>query len=78
MTTITIEDAQAKLPELINGLSKGEELVITRGEQVVARIVGERPGRNQWPSKAGSGKTGVYWMAPGFNAPLEEFREYMG
>ncbi len=31
MTMISIEDAQAKLPELIGGLAKGEELVITDG-----------------------------------------------
>ncbi len=31
MITISIEDAQAKLPELIGGLAKGEELVITEG-----------------------------------------------
>ena len=42
MTTVTIEDAQAKLPELIGGLAKGEELAITQGDRVVARIVGER------------------------------------
>ena len=54
MTTITIEDAQAKLPELIGGLSKGEELVITQGEKVVARIVGERsePRRRRVPGFA--------------------------
>ncbi len=43
MTTISIEDAQAKLPELISGLSDGEELIITQGDRVVARLVGEAP-----------------------------------
>lgn len=42
MPTITIEEAQAKLPELIDGLARGEEVELTRGGRVVARIVGER------------------------------------
>jgi antitoxin (DNA-binding transcriptional repressor) of toxin-antitoxin stability system len=75
MTTITIEDAQAKLPELIGGLSKGEELVITKDGEPVATLT--RSGRRQWPCKAGSAKTEGYWMSPDFDAPLEEFREYM-
>ena len=33
MNTITLEEAQAKLPELIGGLASGEELVITQGGQ---------------------------------------------
>ena len=41
MTTISIEDAQAKLAELIGGLAPGEELAITQGKQVVARLVGK-------------------------------------
>jgi antitoxin (DNA-binding transcriptional repressor) of toxin-antitoxin stability system len=42
MTPITVEEAQVKLPELIMSLSKGEELKVTQGGRVVARIVGER------------------------------------
>jgi antitoxin (DNA-binding transcriptional repressor) of toxin-antitoxin stability system len=49
MTTVTIEDAQAKLPELIGGLAKGEELVITQGDRVVARLVGEQSERWERP-----------------------------
>ena len=41
--TITLEEAQAKLPELIRQLFKGDEVAITEGDLVVARIVGERP-----------------------------------
>ncbi len=54
MTTVTIEEAQAKLPELLSGLSQGEELAIIQGDQVVARIVGERaePGNRPRPGFA--------------------------
>ena len=43
MTTISLEDAQARLQELIAQLAPGEELVITRDAQPVALLVGERP-----------------------------------
>ena len=35
----TIEEAQAKLPELIDHLATGEELVITRNRQPIARLL---------------------------------------
>ncbi len=40
MTTITIEEAQARLSELIAGLAPGEGLVITRDARPIARLVG--------------------------------------
>lgn len=76
MPTVTIEEAQAQLPELIEQLHPGEEIVITRDQQPVARLVGEaKPERK--PRRAGTMKGSVLYMAPDFNAPLEEFKEYM-
>ncbi len=37
MTPMTIEEAQAKLSELIDHLAAGEERVITRNQQPIAR-----------------------------------------
>jgi antitoxin (DNA-binding transcriptional repressor) of toxin-antitoxin stability system len=39
--TITMEEAQAHLRELIGNLAPGQELVITEGERPVAKIVGQ-------------------------------------
>jgi antitoxin (DNA-binding transcriptional repressor) of toxin-antitoxin stability system len=39
MPTVTVEEAQAKLPELIDQLGSGEEIVITRNARPVARLV---------------------------------------
>ncbi|MEX0712455.1 MAG: type II toxin-antitoxin system Phd/YefM family antitoxin [Pirellulales bacterium] len=39
MTTVTIEEAQAKLPELIEKLLPGEEVVITRDDKPVAQLI---------------------------------------
>ena len=41
MSTVTIEEAQAKLLELIDRLAPGEEVVITRNQQPVAKFLVE-------------------------------------
>jgi prevent-host-death family protein len=41
--TITVEEAQAKLKELIHQLAPGEEVVITENQQPVAKLVSEQP-----------------------------------
>lgn len=77
MATVTIDEAQAKLPELIHQLTPGEEVVITENDHPVARIVPtEKPAeRKRRPS--GTLKGTVLYMAPDFDAPLEDFKEYM-
>ena len=76
MVTVTLEEAQAKLPELIDSLSPGEELVIMRDQQPVARLVGE-PVPKRRPRRPGSAKGKILHMADDFDAPLEDFKEYM-
>jgi prevent-host-death family protein len=41
--TNTVDEAQAKLAELIGRLTLGEEIVITRNYEPVAKLVGQRP-----------------------------------
>ena len=72
MSTVNIEDAQAHLPQIIAGRNPGEPLL--NGEPM-ATLTRSRP--KQWPCKAGSAKGLSHWMAPDFDAPLEDFREYM-
>jgi antitoxin (DNA-binding transcriptional repressor) of toxin-antitoxin stability system len=74
--TISLNEAQSRLKELIDQLAPGEEIVITESQQPVARLIGERPVRLSRPSP-GLGKGSILYMAPDFDAPLEEFREYM-
>ena len=75
MTTVPLADAQAHLAELIDRLTPGEEVVIAKGGQPVARLVREQ--RASWPCRAGSAADKILWIAPDFDAPLAEFREYM-
>ena len=75
MTLVTIEDAQAKRPEIIGRLSDGEELAIFQGDRVVARLVGERsrPGERPGPGLA----KGIFAIVADDDEHLEDFAEYM-
>jgi antitoxin (DNA-binding transcriptional repressor) of toxin-antitoxin stability system len=61
--------------EVIDNLALGQEVVITDNEQPVAKLVGERPGRPRRPAP-GAGKGSILDMAPDFDEPMEEFKEY--
>ena len=76
MTTISIQQAQAQLLDLIHGLAPGEEVVITENNEPVARIV--PPIVSQSPRQLGTLRGTVLHMAPDFDAPLDELKEYMG
>ena len=39
MTTLTIDEVQAQLPQLIDRLQPGEEVVITRADKPVAKLI---------------------------------------
>jgi antitoxin (DNA-binding transcriptional repressor) of toxin-antitoxin stability system len=74
--TITVEEAQAHLKELIGNLAPGEELVITEGQRPVAKIVGQGvPARK--PRHPGSAK-GKLVILEEDDEHLKDFEEYMG
>ena len=75
MATVNIDDAKAHLPEIISGLNPGEQLIIVQNGEPLATLTRNRA--SQWPCKAGSAKDTKHWMAPDFDAPLDDFREYM-
>jgi antitoxin (DNA-binding transcriptional repressor) of toxin-antitoxin stability system len=75
MSSVTLEEAQARLPELIAGLRPSEELVILHNGVPLAKMT--RSERTSWPCQPGSAKHLPHWMAPDFDALLEDFREYM-
>ncbi len=69
---------QPPLKEIIHQLSPGEEVVITENQQPVATLVSQQP-KPAKPPRAGLGlcKGAIVYMAPDFDAPLEDMREYM-
>jgi antitoxin (DNA-binding transcriptional repressor) of toxin-antitoxin stability system len=44
MSSVSIDEARAKLSALIHGLHPGDEIVITESEQTVARMLPATPG----------------------------------
>ena len=57
-------------------LKPGEEILITRNDQPAAKLIGQQKTDRPAP-KLGTLKGTVLYMAPDFNAPLEEFKDYM-
>jgi antitoxin (DNA-binding transcriptional repressor) of toxin-antitoxin stability system len=74
MPTVTLEEAKAHLDKLIEHLQPGEEILIVNQGQSLAQV--KKAERNSWPCKAGSA-AGKIHMAPDFDEPLEDFKEYM-
>jgi antitoxin (DNA-binding transcriptional repressor) of toxin-antitoxin stability system len=73
MTSLNLDDAQAHLREVVAALQPGEEIVLIDHGKPLAKLV--KTARTSWPCKAGSAKDTIHWMAPDFNAPLDEFKE---
>ena len=74
MTTITLAEAKEKLPELIRALLPDQEVIITENERPVARLSSALPKSER---KLGTLKGTVLYMAPDFDAPLDDFKEYV-
>ncbi len=75
MNTVTIEKAQARLSELIDQLAAGEQLVITRNKQPIARLLAEKNlGRK--PRVPGSAK-GMLAILMEDEEHLKDFAEFM-
>ncbi len=75
MMTVSIQEAEGKLSELIQMLKPGDEIVITEDNQPVARLV--RAAIPRARRKLGTLKGTVRYIAPDFDEPLDEFKEYM-
>lgn len=73
--TITIEEAQAHLAELIARLIPDEEVLITQNEQPIAKLIRQPEGLRQ-PRRPGSAK-GKLTILSDDDEHLEDFKEYM-
>lgn len=85
MSTITLQEAQARLAELVHHLAPGEGVTIMENDRPVARLIvplvaSQHPPRPRPPitgvPKAGS-CAGLFVVPDNFKEPLEEMREYM-
>jgi prevent-host-death family protein len=73
MQLIDIEQAKASLGDLLDAAARGQEIILTRDAQPIAKIVAfahERP-----RPRFGSAR-GRIQVADDFDAPLADFDEY--
>jgi antitoxin (DNA-binding transcriptional repressor) of toxin-antitoxin stability system len=75
--TVTLEEAQARLKQLIDELAPSETIVITENQQPVARLVREPKTPKSPRPGPGLCRGAIVFMAPDFDAPLEDMKEYM-
>jgi len=75
MTTVTIEEAQTQLSDVIHRLQLGEEVIVTKNDQVVVRIVRESTPTRKRP---GPGLCkGMITIVSDDDEHLRDFEEYM-
>ena len=73
---VPLEEAQQHLAELIEALIPGQKLFITKDDHTIAKLV-RMPPHPYRPPVFGSCKGMIVYMADDFDAPLEDFKEYM-
>ena len=74
MTQVTMAEAQLRLPDLVLAAVQGEEVVIAQNDQAAVRLVPVAAGR---PLPRFGSARGKIFMADDFDAPLDDFQEYM-
>jgi antitoxin (DNA-binding transcriptional repressor) of toxin-antitoxin stability system len=77
MQTITLQEAQSHLSEIIDKLPPGEEVIITRDTKPVATIRATPASGPQKKRQLGTLKGSVLFMAADFDAIPEGFEEYV-
>lgn len=75
MQEINLAEASKHLPDLIEAALTGEEIVITKDEQPVVKLVPVSSVKKRWPAKAGTAK-GLLTISDDFDEPLEDFKDY--
>lgn len=74
MQQITLAEASQHLPELIEAALNGEEVIIIKDNQPVVKLTPMLPVKRR--RQPGSAK-GLITISEDFDAPLEEFQDYM-
>lgn len=76
MRKVALIEASQHLPELIEAAISGEEVMITKDDRPVVKLVPVPVEKKRYPAKAGSA-IGLVTVAEDFEEPLEDFKDYM-
>lgn len=74
MRQVTPDEAKSELPQLIEAALRGEQVVIAEDEDHAVRLVPVPVKRRA--RRAGTAK-GMFTISQDFDAPLDDFKEYM-
>ena len=69
MASVNVHDAKTHFSELLKRVEGGEEILIARAGQPVAKLV---PLRSPVEPRQPGGWEGQVWIAPDFDAPLPD------
>ena len=72
---ISLDEVQAKLPEIVHGLGEGDEVVIVEGKRPVARLLGPVPTKRR--SRMPGSARGRLTVLVDDDEHLEDFGDYM-
>ena len=73
MNPVSIAEAAAKLPNLIDAALRGEDVTIVTSDRLWVKLTPTNPVKNRQPGSA----KGQVWMSDDFDEPLEDFKDYM-
>lgn len=73
MRYVNIHEAKTHFSKLINEVLNGKEIIISKGNKPVAKLV-SLEGKSA-ERKIGTAK-GMVYISPDFDKPLDDFREY--
>ena len=71
---VKVHEAKTNFSKLLKAVEDGDEVIVHRGDKPVARIVRYEEETGMRGFGALKGKI---WMSDDFDAPLEEFEEYL-
>lgn len=74
MRKISVHEAEKQLRRLIEAAEHGEDVVITRGDGASFQLV---PLSKSTPQPTFGSAEGEIWMSEDFDAPLDDFEDYM-
>lgn len=74
MHKITVEDAKEQLHSLIQDAMKGEEVIIVKNDTPLVKLA---PIKGKKATRKFGNAKGLVEITDGFDAPLEDFAEYM-
>ncbi|HEV3035504.1 MAG TPA: type II toxin-antitoxin system prevent-host-death family antitoxin [Solirubrobacteraceae bacterium] len=74
-SAVTVTEAKAQLSSLVERVGRGEEIVIRRGRQPVAKLIAYVPARER---RVLGDLEGQIWMSDDFDEPDEELERLFG